>query len=147
MLLAAVPVGLILTLGVLGGWSLLGAGRAEQAAAVLSDWLVLAGTDDFSGAGPFAAGFGESFVAEGEAPLSPPWQEEVADAIASAKEKGLVKGLILDVRNSPGGVMGASVEMAGALLDGELVVYTQGRHPQSDNRYEAEGLSIELRNF
>ena len=64
--------------------------------------------------------------------------EEVADAIESAKEKGLVKGLILDVRNNPGGVMGASVEMAGALLDGGLVVYTQGRHSQSDNRYEAE---------
>ena len=64
--------------------------------------------------------------------------EEVADAIESAKEKGPVKGLILDVRNNPGGVMGASVEMAGALLDGGLVVYTQGRHPQSDNRYEAE---------
>ena len=64
--------------------------------------------------------------------------EEVADAIESAKEKGPVKGLILDVRNNPGGVMGASVEMAGALLDGGLVVYTQGRHSQSDNRYEAE---------
>ena len=63
--------------------------------------------------------------------------EEVADAIISAKEKGPVKGLILDVRNNPGGVMGASVEMAGALLDGGLVVYTQGRHPQSDKEYEA----------
>ena len=37
MLLAAVPVGLILTLGLLGAWSLLGGGRAEQASAVMAD--------------------------------------------------------------------------------------------------------------
>ena len=64
--------------------------------------------------------------------------EEVADAITKAKAEGPVSGLILDVRNNPGGVMGASVDMAGTLLDGGLVVYTQGRHPQTDNRYEAE---------
>jgi serine phosphatase RsbU (regulator of sigma subunit) len=84
MLLAAVPVGLILTLGAMGGWSLLGAGRAEQAAAILSDWLVLAGTDDLAGAGPFAEGFGESFLAAGELPEEPLWRDEVADAISHA---------------------------------------------------------------
>jgi carboxyl-terminal processing protease len=34
-------------------------------------------------------------------------------------------------------VLGASVDMAGAFLDGGLVVYTEGRHPQSKERYEA----------
>ena len=33
--------------------------------------------------------------------------------------------------------MGASVDMAGAFLDGGLVVYTEGRHPQSKDRFEA----------
>ncbi|GIR70229.1 MAG: hypothetical protein CM15mP74_14800 [Halieaceae bacterium] len=40
-----------------------------------------------------------------------------------------MKGVVLDLRNNPGGVLGASVDMAGALLDGGLVVYTEGRHP------------------
>ena len=48
-----------------------------------------------------------------------------------------MKGVVLDLRNNPGGVLGASVDMAGALLDGGLVVYTEGRHPQSKERFEA----------
>ena len=63
---------------------------------------------------------------------------EVASAIESALEKGEVKGVVLDVRNNPGGVMNASVEMASTFLDGGLVVYTKGRHPDSMNTYNAE---------
>jgi len=63
---------------------------------------------------------------------------EVASAIESALEQGEVKGVILDVRNNPGGVMNASVEMASNFLDGGLVVYTKGRHPESTNSFNAE---------
>jgi carboxyl-terminal processing protease len=63
---------------------------------------------------------------------------EVASAIESALEQGEVKGVIMDVRNNPGGVMNASVEMASNFLDGGLVVYTKGRHPESTNSFNAE---------
>ena len=63
---------------------------------------------------------------------------EVASAIESALEQGEVKGVILDVRNNPGGVMNASVAMASNFLDGGLVVYTKGRHPESTNSFNAE---------
>ena len=63
---------------------------------------------------------------------------EVTSAIESALEKGDVRGVVLDVRNNPGGVMNASVEMASNFLDGGLVVYTKGRHPDSMNTYNAE---------
>ena len=63
---------------------------------------------------------------------------EVTTAIESALEQGDVKGVVLDVRNNPGGVMNASVEMASNFLDGGLVVYTKGRHPNSMNTYNAE---------
>jgi len=63
---------------------------------------------------------------------------EVTGAIEAALEKGDVKGVVLDVRNNPGGVMNASVEMASNFLDGGLVVYTKGRHPDSMNTYNAE---------
>ena len=63
---------------------------------------------------------------------------EVTSALASALSDGEVRGIVLDVRNNPGGVMNASVEMAGNFLDGGLVVYTQGRHPDSVNTFNAE---------
>ena len=63
-------------------------------------------------------------------------QEAIAK-LESALNEGPLKGVVLDLRNNPGGVLGASVDMAGAFLDGGLVVYTEGRHPQSKDRFEA----------
>ena len=63
-------------------------------------------------------------------------QEAIAK-IESALSEGPLEGIVLDLRNNPGGVLGASVDMAGAFLDGGLVVYTEGRHPQSKDRFEA----------
>ena len=63
-------------------------------------------------------------------------QEAIA-MLESALNEGPLKGVVLDLRNNPGGVLGASVDMAGAFLDGGLVVYTEGRHPQSKDRFEA----------
>ena len=48
------------------------------------------------------------------------------------------KGVILDLRNNPGGVLQASVEVADAFLDGGMVVYTQGRLDNSNIHYNAE---------
>ena len=57
--------------------------------------------------------------------------------LAKAQAENPLKGVVIDLRNNPGGVLGASVDMAGALLDGGLVVYTEGRHPQAADQYEA----------
>lgn len=52
------------------------------------------------------------------------------------ESKGL-NGIILDLRNNPGGVLQASVDVSGVFLDGGLVVYTEGRQEGSDSRLEA----------
>nr|WP_229802761.1 S41 family peptidase [Halioglobus pacificus] len=53
-----------------------------------------------------------------------------------AKEQSL-KGLVLDLRNNPGGVLRASVDVAGLFMEGGTVVYTEGRLPNSDTSYDA----------
>lgn len=63
---------------------------------------------------------------------------DVKNALSKLQDKEQLKGLVLDLRNNPGGVLQASVEVAGLFLDGDLVVYTEGRLPNSDVHYEAE---------
>lgn len=48
------------------------------------------------------------------------------------------KGVILDLRNNPGGVLQASVEVVDSFLDGGQVVYTQGRLDNANISYNAE---------
>lgn len=49
-----------------------------------------------------------------------------------------IKGLVLDLRNNPGGVLRASVDVASLFMDGGLVVYTEGRLPNSHISFDAE---------
>lgn len=60
--------------------------------------------------------------------------EDTADAVAKLKKDG-ASSVILDLRNNPGGLLSAAVEVASLFLgDGKLVVYTQGR--KADNRQD-----------
>ncbi|MBX2808735.1 MAG: S41 family peptidase [Cellvibrionaceae bacterium] len=64
--------------------------------------------------------------------------KEFTDALTALLESHQnLSGLILDLRNNPGGVLQASVEVADALLDEGLIVYTEGRLPNSDQSYSA----------
>jgi len=48
-----------------------------------------------------------------------------------------IKGLVLDLRNNPGGVLNAAVEVSDAFLESGLIVYTQGRVPDSELKFTA----------
>ena len=48
-----------------------------------------------------------------------------------------LKGLVLDLRNNPGGVLRSSVDVAGLFMEGGTVVYTEGRLANSDTKYAA----------
>ncbi|HHS99681.1 MAG TPA: S41 family peptidase [Thiomicrospira sp.] len=55
------------------------------------------------------------------------------------KENGApLDGLVLDLRNNPGGVLNAAVQVSDAFLDSGLIVYTEGRIKNSKMRFEAE---------
>ena len=55
------------------------------------------------------------------------------------KENGKpLEGLVLDLRNNPGGVLNAAVQVSDAFLEDGLIVYTEGRIKNSKMRFEAE---------
>ena len=64
--------------------------------------------------------------------------EDVSKQLNKLLEKEKLKGLVLDLRNNPGGVLGASVSVAGLFLNGGPVVYTEGRLPNSDMHFDAQ---------
>ncbi len=60
--------------------------------------------------------------------------EDLAKAIKTLREqnKGPFKGLVLDLRNNPGGLLNAAVGVSGAFIPKDaLVVYTEGRTPDA----------------
>lgn len=63
--------------------------------------------------------------------------QDVAAALKSLMDEQELHGLVLDLRNNPGGVLGASVDVAGHFLEGGTVVYTEGREESSEVRFNA----------
>jgi carboxyl-terminal processing protease len=53
-------------------------------------------------------------------------------------ENPQTKGVILDLRNNPGGDLNAAITVTDTFLDGGLIVYTQGRLDNSSVNYQAE---------
>ena len=68
--------------------------------------------------------------------------EEVGKALNKLrKENGKkLSGLVLDLRNNPGGVLQSAVEVADHFLKKGLIVYTKGRIPNSELRFSADPL-------
>jgi len=65
--------------------------------------------------------------------------EGLKDAIAALKKENTrnLKGLVIDLRNNPGGVLNAAVEVSDAFLKSGLIVYTEGRIENSEMRFNA----------
>jgi carboxyl-terminal processing protease len=59
--------------------------------------------------------------------------EDTVSALRDLRKRnaGPLKGLVLDLRNNPGGVLEAAVAVADAFLDGGLIVSAKGRTPES----------------
>jgi carboxyl-terminal processing protease len=66
--------------------------------------------------------------------------EEVGKALAKLRKEndGRLSGLILDLRNNPGGVLQSAVEVSDHFLRKGLIVYTKGRIANSELRFSAD---------
>ena len=65
--------------------------------------------------------------------------ENMIDAIAKLKKenKDALQGLVLDLRNNPGGVLNGAVAVSDAFLKKGMIVYTEGRIADSRLRFNA----------
>ncbi|WP_276576707.1 S41 family peptidase [Endozoicomonas sp. 4G] len=65
--------------------------------------------------------------------------KEVVEHLNKLKksQNGKLKGLVLDLRNNPGGVLQAAVGVVDAFIKEGLIVYTKGRIPNSELSFKA----------
>jgi carboxyl-terminal processing protease len=64
--------------------------------------------------------------------------EEMKKLLKKAGGKAAVKGVVLDLRNNPGGLLDQAVSVADAFLPAGNVVYIQGRDPASRKDFNAK---------
>jgi len=72
-------------------------------------------------------------------------QDDLSKALADLKEqnKGVLDGLVLDLRNNPGGLLDQAVKVSDTFLEQGLIVYTEGREEGSQMRFSAHSSGTE----
>ncbi len=63
---------------------------------------------------------------------------DLIKAISAMQADGPLNGIILDLRNNPGGVLSAAIDVADSFLPDGLIVTTRGRDSFLDSSYEAK---------
>ena len=67
---------------------------------------------------------------------------DLIKAISNFQSHGEFNGLILDLRNNPGGVLSAAIEVTDAFINEGLIVSTKGRDEFLDSKYEATNETV-----
>jgi carboxyl-terminal processing protease len=65
--------------------------------------------------------------------------EELSKVLRELGEKEDLKGLVLDLRNNPGGLLSQAVEVADEFLDSGVIVSIKGRDNQEEKTYAQSG--------
>ncbi|MEO5339412.1 MAG: S41 family peptidase [Magnetococcus sp. MYC-9] len=79
---------------------------------------------------------GYTRIAQFNEQTMPLLEQGIEELKKEAGSEGL-KGLVLDLRNDPGGLLDQAVEVADAFLEKGLIVYTKGRIPGKDMSFDA----------
>jgi carboxyl-terminal processing protease len=81
------------------------------------------------------AGYGYVRISSFQSPTGQALKKAI-EKLKKENKEGL-KGLVLDLRNNPGGVLNAAVSVSDAFLKSGLIVYTEGRIKHSKMRFNA----------
>jgi carboxyl-terminal processing protease len=68
----------------------------------------------------------------------------LVDALVAAKRRGRrkLRGIVLDLRNNPGGLLDQAVAVVDVFLTSGRIVSTTGRHPDSHQLFDASGRDL-----
>ena len=68
----------------------------------------------------------------------------IKQAVKALKQQngGKLRGLILDLRNNPGGLLDQAVSVSSDFVDQGEIVSTRARHPEDSQRWDAKGEDI-----
>lgn len=70
---------------------------------------------------------------------------EVSDALKRLKQEGELKGLILDLRGNPGGLLNEAVNISNLFVDrGQEIVSTKGKIREMDKTYRAQNSPLDV---
>ncbi len=64
---------------------------------------------------------------------------DLKNGIEELLKEGILKGLVLDLRNSPGGLLDASIKVVDTFLDEGIIVSTKGRLKDQNMEFSAHG--------
>lgn len=70
--------------------------------------------------------------------------QELMEALKEASRKGSVKGIVLDLRNNPGGLLDQAVSVADAFLKEGTIVSIRGRKDSSVREYQARNQKTDV---
>ena len=84
---------------------------------------------------PLEAGYGYLRVSQFQTNTGRKLREELGQI--KRANGGTLKGLVLDLRNNPGGVLTAAVSVSDAFISDGLIVYTEGRGPEAEQKFSA----------
>lgn len=81
-------------------------------------------------------GYGYLRISSFQANTGPDLRKEIDNLRQENSNK--LQGIILDLRNNPGGVLNAAVDVVDLFLEKGLIVYTEGRDKESQLRFNAK---------
>ena len=70
--------------------------------------------------------------------------EDLAEELKKARDKGEVKGIVLDLRNNPGGLLDQSVAVADQFLRDGVIVSMRGRDASADRSFNARSQASDM---
>ncbi len=68
--------------------------------------------------------------------------EDYGKSIKTLEKKGAIRGLILDLRSNPGGLLDQAIEISDFFLEKGVIVSMQGRTPEQNASFQAENKTL-----